>query len=146
MSLLPRGVGPKRPVRGVHVPLPRLRAAALDTRKPRTGRGFRPSATACDRHRRRIAEAEGPRVTLVRGQLGARRAFLAFGVEDEGLHRQAVDPGVDAALEGADRAARDAFDGLTELADGRVLKGHPGVAQALVLAQLDEVALGGRER
>src|SRR5688500_14592526 len=52
--------------------------------------------------------------------LGPRRAFLALRVEDEGLHGQAVDLCVDAALEGADRPAGDAFDGLAELADGRV--------------------------
>src|SRR4051794_22248969 len=85
---------------------------------------------------RRLLPASALRVL----ELRPRRAFLPLGVEDEGLRGQPVDLRVDAAVEGADRSARDSLDGLAELADARVLKEDPGVAQALVLTHLDEVA------
>jgi hypothetical protein len=47
-------------------------------------------------------------------QLGSRRALLAFGVEDEGLHGHPVDLGVDAAVQGAHGAAGDVRDGLAD--------------------------------
>src|SRR3954447_26677438 len=82
------------------------------------------------------------RAAVVSTSGGPRRPFVAFGVQHEELDGEPVGDGVQAADEGADLAAGQALDGLTELLDGRVLKEHPGLTQAFVLAHLGEIALG----
>ena len=57
-----------------------------------------------------------------------------------------LDLGVRAAEERPDLAPGDLFDRLAELARRGVLEERPRVAQPLVLAELDQVALSQRER
>ena len=80
------------------------------------------------------------------GVLDPRAAFLAAGAEDEGLEREAVNLGVDAADERANRPAGDLLHRLAELPGGRLLREHPGVAQTLMLAHLHQIALGVGQR
>jgi len=80
------------------------------------------------------------------GVVGAGAAGVAYGMENERFHREAVGFGVDGAEEGADFPRYQAFDRFAELGDGCVLKERADVTHALVFVGLDEVALGGCER
>src|SRR3954453_13892564 len=82
----------------------------------------------------------------MRGDLDPRRTVIALGVQHEELGDDAPGSRVDRAHERAHLAAGDVLDGLAELLQRGVLEEHPHVPQALVLAHLDEVALGWRER
>jgi hypothetical protein len=66
--------------------------------------------------------------------------------EDERLDREPVDFAVGPADERADLAAGDPLDRLAELAHRGVLEAQPRLAQTLVLAEPNEVALGRGER
>src|SRR5690242_41102 len=67
-------------------------------------------------------------------------------MEDEDLGRKSLRGRVDPADECLDLPARQACDGLTELGCVRVLEEQSRLAQPLVFANSDQVALGGGER
>jgi hypothetical protein len=67
-------------------------------------------------------------------------------MEDERLDRQASRLGVDPADERPDGAPGEPLDRFAELPHGRVLKERSRIAQALVLAEHGEAALGGVKR
>jgi hypothetical protein len=67
-------------------------------------------------------------------------------VQEEGLHREAVDLSVGGAEERPHLAPGDPRDGLAELAYRRILDGCPLVAQVLLLALINHVALRLGER
>src|SRR3954447_22972934 len=82
-------------------------------------------------------------VTLRPGSESSSGTVLAvLEVEDLGAD---VGVGVEAADEGPHLAPGQPFGDLAELVGGRRLEVHPGVAQALVLAQFGEAALGWGE-
>src|SRR3954468_24269456 len=77
-----------------------------------------------------------------RSESSSGTGLAVLEVEDLGAD---VGVGVEAADEGPHPAPGQAFGDLAELVRGRRLEVHPGVAQALVLAQLGEAALSEGE-
>src|SRR4051794_15609454 len=69
---------------------------------------------------------------------------VTVAFEEEGLEDDVLGD-VGAAGEGSDLAVEDLFDRGDELLRCRNLVGDPGLADALVLAHVDKLALGGQE-